>query len=46
MTNRFIVTELCSGTLEDYLNDKNVEASLNEWEIIYQITKGLEHLHN
>ena len=46
MISRFIVTELCSGTLENYVNSKNDEISLKEWEILYQITKGLEHLHN
>lgn len=44
--HRFIVTELCSGTLEDYFNKKyRGPRFVSDWEILRQITKGLKHLH-
>jgi len=37
---------LCSGTLEDYFNSKyDGPRFVSDWEILRQITKGLEHLH-
>lgn len=45
--NRFIVTELCIGTLEDYISNKcECPKTLSEWEILHQVTQGLAHLHD
>ncbi len=43
---RLIATELCSGTLEDYVKG-NYQGPrfLNEKEILRQVTQGLAHLH-
>ena len=41
-----MATELCSGTLEEYLNGKYVGPRfLNELEILHQVVQGLAHLH-
>lgn len=46
MYNRFIVTELCSGTLEDYFIKKyQGPVFVIEWEMLRQVTTGLDHLH-
>lgn len=44
---RFITTELCQGTLEDYVNEKYKGPKFqSEREIIRQVSRGLTHLHS
>jgi len=44
---RYIVTELCEGTLEEYINGKyNGPRFENERKILWQMTQGLAHLHS
>lgn len=45
--NRYIVTDLCQGNLTDYVEGKyrGLETG-DEREILFQITKGLAHLHS
>lgn len=44
---RFVVTELCQGTLESYVNGTyNGPRFQNERNILFQVTNGLAHLHS
>ena len=44
--HRFLATELCRGTLCDYVEDKDYWPKFEgEWQILLQVTKGLAHLH-
>lgn len=47
---RFISTEFCFGTLHDYFNPDGNQYQgprfLSEWQILHQVTKGLDHLRS
>ena len=46
---RYIATELCIGTLEDFFNGKYdglKKKIIREREILRQVTQGLSHLHS
>jgi len=46
MFHRYIVTELCRGTLEEYIKEKYEGPRFqNRNEILRQVTEGLAHLH-
>ncbi|KAG7154594.1 Serine/threonine-protein kinase/endoribonuclease IRE1-like [Homarus americanus] len=42
---RYIALELCSATLEDFIQDR-VNADISILTILHQATSGLQHLHN
>lgn len=42
---RYIALELCSATLEDYIQGR-FKADISTLTILYQATSGLKHLHN
>lgn len=44
---RYIATELCNGTLEDYFQKEKYQGPEfeSDWQILYQATQGLAHLH-
>lgn len=44
---RYLVTELCNGTLEDLIigQYKDQEHELDRRDVLYQVTRGLAHLH-
>ncbi len=43
---RYVVTELCKGTLEDYVKGEYQGPKFpNEADILFQVTRGLAHLH-
>lgn len=45
--HRFIATEFCAGTLEDYFCGKyKGPRFINDIEILHQVTQGLAHLHS
>lgn len=45
--NRYVVTELCRGTLEDYVKGNYQGPRFqDEKEILRQVTQGLAHLHS
>ena len=44
---RYLVNELCAGTLDDYVRGKyKGEKIWSDYEILRQITDGVDHLHN
>ncbi|CAB3223992.1 unnamed protein product [Arctia plantaginis] len=44
---RYIALELCSATLQDYVEKKlNFECRIDEVEVLRQATMGLSHLHS
>ncbi|KAF8360592.1 hypothetical protein PRIPAC_87515, partial [Pristionchus pacificus] len=43
---RYLVLELCIGSLSDYVENRKPEISLTSEEILRQATKGLSHLHS
>jgi len=43
---RFMVTEFCRGTLMNYIhNSYEFPKFEGEWQILFQVTKGLAHLY-
>ena len=48
MVFRYIATELCNGSLEDFFNEKYdglENIIISEDDILRQVTQGLAHLH-
>lgn len=44
---RYIALELCSATLQDYVEKKlNFECTIDAVEVLRQATMGLSHLHS
>lgn len=44
--NRYIATEFCSGTLQDYFSEKyQGPRFLSDWKTVHNVTLGLAYLH-
>lgn len=42
---RYLALELCAATLQEYVEEKFVPENITPMDILYQATRGLQHLH-